>query len=339
MKKSPLASVLLASALLAGCAHLPEKIASLFHHRTNLASRVRPVPANIGQTGPYMAEDRLYADAVSDIDKRRYGEALDMLQVARDSRPDDPRVLTAMAVVYDKLGRFDLSDRYYDQAERADPGSRIVAMDRRYSIMLRNAGQAAQHMDSQPVLAQATPTAPAAAPARRAARSPGRILLVADARGVVHMAPPPKAAKPAKAPATRLAARTPAPTPAPAPVLSPTDRLYAEGVANIQKRAYGEAIGALRQARDLSPDDARVLTALGVTYDHLGRFDLSARYYDQAEKLDPKSEVLAQDRRTSQMLQQHGGFAGPDDVVVLAGAAPKAPVTLAKAPPKSRHGA
>lgn len=323
MKSSPVASALLAGALLAGlggCAHFPQKFASLFGH-------ARPVPANLGQVGPYVAEDRLYADAVTAIDKRNYGEALDLLQVARDNRPNDPRVLTAMGVVYDKLGRFDLSDRYYDQAEQADPGSRIVAMDRRYSMMLRNAGQAAQHPDDGPMLAEAQPAV--LTPVANHAASPGRIRLVADASGVVRMTPQP---------AVRIAARAPAP--APAPVLSPTDRLYADGVAAIQKRDYGEAIGFLRQAKELSPEDTRVLTALGVTYDHLGRFDLSARYYDQAGKLDPGSEVLAQDRRTSQMLQQHGGFAGPDDVVVLAGAAPKAPtLNLAKAPARTRHGA
>jgi Flp pilus assembly protein TadD len=321
MKKSAFATTLLSCAVLGlgGCAHFPQKFVSLFSH-------ARPVPANLGQIGPYAAEDRLYADAVSAIDKRNYGEALDLLQVARDARPHDPRVLTAMAVVYDKLGRFDLSDRYYDQADQADPGSRIVAMDRRYSMMLRNAGTAAQHMDSGPVLAQVQP---AAQPAATRMPAPARIRLVADVRGVMRMTAPV---------AARVKAVKAAPA-APAPVLSPGDQLYAQAVTAIQKHNYGEAIGILRQARDLSPDDARVLTALGVTYDHLGRFDLSTRYYDQAAKLDPGSTVLAQDRRTSQMLQQHGGFAGPDDVVVLAGAAPKAPMTLAKAPPKTRHGA
>jgi hypothetical protein len=39
------------------------------------------------------------------------------------------------------------------------------------------------------------------------------------------------------------------------------------------------------------------------------------------------------------MLQQHGGFAGPEDVVVLAGATPKAAaITVAKATSANRHG-
>jgi hypothetical protein len=59
--------------------------------------------------------------------------------MAKDVRPDDPRVLSAMGVVYDKLGRFDLSGRYYDAAEKADPGSKVVAIDRRYSEYLQQA--------------------------------------------------------------------------------------------------------------------------------------------------------------------------------------------------------
>jgi tetratricopeptide (TPR) repeat protein len=107
------------------------------------------------------------------------------------------------------------------------------------------------------------------------------------------------------------------------------DDLYAQAVASIGRHEYGVALGELRAARDAMPGDARVLTALAVTYDHLGRFDLSSRYYDQAEKVDPGSVVVAQDRRTSLILQQHGGFDGPDDVIVLAKAGPggKGPVT------------
>jgi tetratricopeptide (TPR) repeat protein len=114
--------------------------------------------------------------------------------------------------------------------------------------------------------------------------------------------------------------------------------LYAEAVKSIERREYGLALGELRQARDAMPGDARVLTALAVTYDHLGRFDLSSRYYDQAEKADPGSVVVAQDRRTSLILQQHGGFDGPEDVIVLAKATPgkvtqvKRVASTAKAP-------
>jgi Flp pilus assembly protein TadD len=197
-----------------------------------------------------------------------------------------------MGVVYDKLGRFDLSDRYYTQADKADPGSRIVALDRRYSMMLRNAGKA-------PPGGVAIAVAQAPAPAGQFAP-------------VVKTAP---------APPVRVLAK------AARPVTG--DDLYAQAVASIGRHEYGVALGELRAARDAMPGDARVLTALAVTYDHLGRFDLSSRYYDQAEKADPGSVVVAQDRRTSLILQQHGGFDGPDDVIVLAKAGPggKGPVT------------
>jgi Flp pilus assembly protein TadD len=241
---------------LGGCLHFP--------HHAKMA-KIRAVPADLGAIGPYAAEDRLYASAVKEIDRRNYGGALDALQVARSARPNDPRVLTAMAVVYDKLGRFDLSDRYYDQAEKADPGSRIVALDRRYSLFLRSNGK-----------------------------------LGADVAG------------------TALASA------APVPAKAAGADLYAQAVQAIGKHEYGVALNVLRQAKDAAPGDARVLTALGVTYDHLGRFDLSTRYYALAEKADPGSAIVARDRQTSLALQQHGGVLRPDDVIVLAAAAPRA---------------
>ena len=113
---------------LGGCQHSP-KPAHLV--------KVTPVPADIPALSPNAAEDRLYARAAQAIEQRDYGTALDVLQMAMAGRPGDPRVLTAMGVVYDKQGRFDLSGRYYDLAEKADPGSKVVAIDRRYSLLLQ----------------------------------------------------------------------------------------------------------------------------------------------------------------------------------------------------------
>ncbi len=286
MRTTPGLSFLAASTLLVGlgaCSHLPQ-----------LANWGKAKPmvttADMKPVGVQAASDRLYADAVKAIDKRNYGEAIDLLQVARESHPGDARVLTAMGVVYDKLGRFDLSDRYYAQADKADPGSRIVALDRRYSMVLRNAGKAPPGGVAIAV-AQAAPTVQIAPAGAGAAAQPVKLA---------------KAARPVTG-----------------------DDLYAQAVASIGRHEYGVALGELRAARDAMPGDPRVLTALAVTYDHLGRFDLSSRYYDQAEKADPGSVVVAQDRRTSLILQQHGGFDGPDDVIVLAKAAPgvKGPLT------------
>jgi len=285
-----------ALALTGGCAHLPQLVSW---------AKVKPMVtrADMRPVGSQATSDRLYADAVAAINKRNYGEAIDLLQVARDGHPDDARVLTAMGVVYDKLGRFDLSDRYYAQAEKADPGSRIVALDRQYSQFLRsgaNASAVAVAKASNPVLVASVPSGPFVTPAATATT-----------------ASPARAAIPVRAAAF-----------APAPARLSGEEIYAQAVRFIDRREYGMALGELRAARDAMPGDARVLTALAVTYDHLGRFDLSSRYYDQAEKAAPGSVIVAQDRRTSLILQQHGGFDGPDDVIVLAKAAPGRPAQV-----------
>ena len=122
---------------LAGCEHVPRFLAWL---TPAPKMKVIPLPADLGHVGPQVLEDRLYARAAKAIEDRDYAMALDALQTAQEARPNDPRVLTAMGVVYDKLGRFDLSNRYYDLAEAADPGSKIVATDRRYSLLLQQRG-------------------------------------------------------------------------------------------------------------------------------------------------------------------------------------------------------
>lgn len=82
-------------------------------------------------------EDGYYGSAAAAIERRDYATALDLLQGARAAKPDDVRVLNAFAVVYDKLGRFDLSARYYEQAERLDPGSPVLARNIAYSASLQ----------------------------------------------------------------------------------------------------------------------------------------------------------------------------------------------------------
>lgn len=78
-----------------------------------------------------------YERAATAINDRRYALALEYLQAARNQKPDDVRVLTAFGVIYDKLGRFDLSARYYSQAAALDPKSRIIAADMDYSRKLQ----------------------------------------------------------------------------------------------------------------------------------------------------------------------------------------------------------
>jgi len=147
MRPAHVALILAAAASLGACALLPK--ASRWAHLRPLPQPPVAAPANI--------DDRLYADAVRAIDQRDYGAALDLLQAARDRRADDVRVLNAFGVVYDKLGRFDLSSRYYAQAQALDPGSPIIRQNLAYSALLQ--GKARLGVSDR-ALALATPTQP-----------------------------------------------------------------------------------------------------------------------------------------------------------------------------------
>jgi tetratricopeptide (TPR) repeat protein len=147
------------------------------------------------ETGRFTREDGYYASAVAAIARRDYATALDLLQAARAAKPDDVRVLNAFGVVYDKLGRFDLSARYYEQAERLDPGSPILARNITYSASLQTKVAAPLLLAQAPAPAQVAPVMRArpavvklalAPPTIMAKMSPGqtgRPLEVADLSG------------------------------------------------------------------------------------------------------------------------------------------------------------
>jgi tetratricopeptide (TPR) repeat protein len=126
-------------------------------HRPQMV-HITPVAPPIEAAGR-LKDDGLYADAAHLIEAKQYAAALELLQQSRDKEPNDVRVLNAFGVVYDKLGRFDLSTRYYNQAEALDPASPIVKQNQTYSAML----QAAAQGQPQPQLAAARPAALAAA--------------------------------------------------------------------------------------------------------------------------------------------------------------------------------
>jgi hypothetical protein len=161
--------------------------------------------------------DNSYESAKAAIDARDYGRALDYLQAARLRSPDDPKVLNAMGVVYDKLGRFDLSARYYAQARAADPGSAIVARNMAYSNML-------QGLTDQPAaknLADAVP-APSGIPiaASPPAAKPPLALAAAGARGAEAFPPVPSMSEPSmpgpSVSVSKAAINQPVATPTPA---------------------------------------------------------------------------------------------------------------------------
>lgn len=130
------ALALFAAALLvglSGCAGLP-----------HFPRWVEIKPIHRGEAGADAVDAGYYAGAVAAIDRRDYAKALDLLQAARARAPGDVKVLNAFGVVYDKLGRFDLSARYYDQARTLDAASPILAANLAYSAELRQRAVAPQ---------------------------------------------------------------------------------------------------------------------------------------------------------------------------------------------------
>jgi tetratricopeptide (TPR) repeat protein len=67
------------------------------------------------------AGDTAYLQAVSLINEKRYGEAIDELQRARATFGAHPDVLTYLGFANRKLGRYDLAVSYYRQALAAAP--------------------------------------------------------------------------------------------------------------------------------------------------------------------------------------------------------------------------
>ncbi|CAN7447165.1 LytR C-terminal domain-containing protein [Phenylobacterium sp. LjRoot164] len=153
---------------LAGCALFPRAAAWVDFKAVQLSEVHR-----------FSREDGYYNSAAAAIERRDYATALDLLQGARAAKPDDVRVLNAFAVVYDKLGRFDLSARYYEQAERLDPGSPVLARNIAYSASLQT------RLAAPPSYALAQVEAPRAArvePALAARPAVVRLAMVAPAQ-------------------------------------------------------------------------------------------------------------------------------------------------------------
>ena len=180
-----LRSLLICSAALAtaNCAAIQRHFAWL-HMPQKVAPRLAASSTDVVKTA---LDDSFYGDAVKAIDRRDYGNALELLQAARERSPSDVRVLNAFGVVYDKLGRFDLSGRYYAQASTLDPGSTIVANNEAYSRVLQARAAVSTRLAAS---AEAPPVA--AAPVVKPVQAP--TVIVASAAPV---APKVAALKPA----------------------------------------------------------------------------------------------------------------------------------------------
>ncbi|KSB90062.1 hypothetical protein AS593_02335 [Caulobacter vibrioides] len=120
---------------LSGCATL-KQLASAMMAPKPAQTEIRALAA-LPPPDPAAAVDRLYGRAAQAIRARDYALAMELLQLAATRAPTDVRVLNAQGVVYDKLGRFDLSERYYARALETDPHSRIVLGNMAYSARLQ----------------------------------------------------------------------------------------------------------------------------------------------------------------------------------------------------------
>lgn len=69
---------------------------------------------------------------------RRYGLAVHYFTQVLARAPADLDALKGAAVAYDKLGRFDLSSKYYQRALKLDPGSAVVLNNLGYSLILQD---------------------------------------------------------------------------------------------------------------------------------------------------------------------------------------------------------
>jgi tetratricopeptide (TPR) repeat protein len=124
--------------------------------------QLRPVGTSLaGAEMNIQRADADYASARAAIERRDYAGALEWLQAARTRNPTDIRVLNAFGVVYDKLGRFDLSARYYEQALALDASSKVVIHNLAYSRGLQSRTVAA------PVSWELADIAPAPQPVAR----------------------------------------------------------------------------------------------------------------------------------------------------------------------------
>lgn len=124
--------------------------------------------------------ERLYQASRTAIRDRDYGRALELLHRARHRDPRDVRVLNALGVVYDKIGRFDLSERYYGEALAIDPNARVVIANLEYSRRL--SGQAAPETGTALARAETpaqTPAAPPVPPAPERRERPTPVVVAA----------------------------------------------------------------------------------------------------------------------------------------------------------------
>lgn len=128
--------VALRSALLGSAALIASGCSGDWSYR-NLESRLDQNTV-LAAADPYETGKKQYADGL-------FGMALKNFRVALVRAPNSIDRLNAVAATYDKLGRYDLSERYYARALAVDPKSVLTLNNVGYSFLMQKDYVSARH--------------------------------------------------------------------------------------------------------------------------------------------------------------------------------------------------
>lgn len=132
---------------------------------TTRSVEVRPVGEQRAAT-----PDEAYAEAKLQLERGNIGLAVDGFRKAVRRSPDSVDAMNGLAVAYDRLGRFDLSRRFYELALAADPANPKVRHNLVVSLRLQGRNQEAAALQAETTgksvaVALAAPLAPPPEPA------------------------------------------------------------------------------------------------------------------------------------------------------------------------------
>jgi hypothetical protein len=233
------------------------------------------------RAGTPTAGDATLVEAQSYLARADYGLAIEAFRKILRNAPDSAAAVQGLAISYDRLQRFDLSDRYFQQALALSP--RDPGVYQAYAASLRSQGRAEEAAglatDMQAMLAMASPAADAVAAAK--AGEIGAAVVTADVPEAIAAGGPAASAVPATQSKTALPAQAatlalpPMPsTPAATAQAAPARRgAYLERVSLSQVRLVTQGawsrnsltidIGGLMAAPVATARPARIVNAVG----------------------------------------------------------------------------
>ena len=176
--------------------------------------------AGVLEVDELMAEARLHAES------RNFALAVTSYRRALRQAPNHVEAYRGMAAAYDRLGRFDLARRYYEEGLALAPEDPALRID--YAATLRAHGmeREAALVDLPAVVEQAEAAAPAESVAADASLAillppPGPAPVATESASVEIVLPPAPAPTPVAAASVEIVLPLPAPAPARAPAPTP----------------------------------------------------------------------------------------------------------------------